>query len=183
MSGRWFGWLALGFWAAWLFALEGAASAHVPDRFPIPDLPLLLLLSLALAVPRPRARGLALALAGLEAQFSAVPLVALAAGYLLVVGASEALRLWLSPDAALTRGLAAGFLCLGLELWLRLAVVRRIGLPMEPARDPYDGVWLAALSTGLCAALLLPLVRNLPGLSLLWRPSGGAAWAAAARAR
>jgi hypothetical protein len=183
MSGRWLGWLALGFWGAWLFALEGAVCARLPGGFPVPDLPLLLLLSLSLAVPRSRARLAALVLAGLEAQFSAVPLVALAAGYLLAVGAGEALRLWLSPDAALTRGLAVGLAGLLLELWLRLCLVRRTALPLEPARDPYDGVLLAALATGLLAALCLPWARGLPGLSLLWRPSGGESWAAAARVR
>lgn len=183
MTGRWFGWLALCFWSAWAFALEGALGAGAHGARVWPDLPLLILLSLALVVPRSRARGAALVLAALEAQFSAVPLVALAAGYLLAVGASEALRPWLSPEAAMARGLAVALISLLLEAWLRLALLRRTPLPFEPARDPYDGVLFTAVSSGLCAALLLPLARSLPGLSLLWRPTGGESWAAAARVR
>jgi hypothetical protein len=183
MRGRWFGWLALAFWIAWLAALQGALVQRWPLTGGWPNLPLLLLLSFAGAAPRGRARVAALLTAGIQAQFSGAPLPALAAALLLAVEASGGLRRLLSQHSRWASGLATFLIALGVEWLLHLAFERRIRLPMAPARSSFDGALLSALATGLCAALLAGGPRLLPGLPLLWRTTGGAPWVAVARAR
>lgn len=183
MRGRWFGWLALAFWSAWLVALQGAMVQRWPWSGGWPNLPLLLVLSFGAAAPRGRARAAALLMAGLQAQFSAAPLAALAAALLLAVEASGGLRRLLSQHSRLATGLATFLVALGVEWLLHMALEQRTRLPMQPARSSFDGALLSALATGLCAAALAGWPRLLPGLPLLWRSTGGAPWVAVARAR
>jgi hypothetical protein len=162
-------WALLVLWSAWLFALQGLfAGSRAGDW--APDLGLILILALDARMPTARARVAALCVAAARIACSTDPPLAVVAGYLGAVACFGALRELVEIDRPLARAVLAGVLALALASWWILC--RSLATPYYGAQVPViDLAWRSALSTGLCALVLFPLLARLPGVSPLWRSS------------
>lgn len=162
-----FAWLCLFVWGTWIFALQGLLASSSLARW-TPDLGLLLLVALTLRLGPARARWAAAWVALLRIAFSADPPLAILAAYLGFVGACHFVREAIDLERPLARALLASVGALG-SAWLWTSA-RALELAADGIHAPLERLaWPSALSTGLAALCLAPVLGRLPGLSPLAR--------------
>ncbi len=159
-----FSWLCLLLWCTWLFALQGALVAL--DSFGpwVPDFGLLIVLALGVRAREDRVAWIALVVGVARMAFTTDPVSSVLVGYVAVAWTILFLRDAIELDRPAPRTAFAAVVALALFWFLaatRLVEVRQAGIFAPNAAVP----WHAALATAAGALFLVPVLRNLPGLT------------------
>lgn len=162
-------WVAFGTWMLLCFALQGWLAQGAGASW-FPELGLLLLIALVARMEE-RDAWIAGALAAfLRASVSGEPPIVQLSALLGLALLVLVLRSSLEIEAPLLRGALALFGVLATDLWMCLARLARAwwaGAGLEGLRPPLLPLLSVAISSGICALLLGPLLAHLPGLSPL----------------
>jgi hypothetical protein len=182
-------WCGVALWATWANALSEELAARLLGVW-APDLGIVLLVVFAARVRTSYLPWLAPVLALARCASSIEPLFAELAACLGAVGAMRALRAGLDLTPRLALAAATGALAAGWTVWLAWIAQLRVDEHFQRAALDAPATlagWRAALefapgalSSALAALLLAPLVRRLPGLSVL---EGRRPWQVAASLR
>lgn len=182
-------WCGVALWATWAGALSEELAARLSGAW-TPDLGVVLLVVFASRMRTSYLPWLAPVLALARGASSIEPLFAELAACLGAVGAVRALRAGLDLTPRLALAFTSGAIAAGWTAWLAWIAQLRIDEQFQraaldaPAQLAGWRITLefapGALSSALAALLLAPLVRRLPGLSVL---EGRRPWQVAASPR